>query len=546
LFSTSSKSEITVLDISNVNYDFICNSTIPLSIESLLVDGGFSNTTKITEVSKPSFDKKVIIKEMLAVGVPSIAACIVEPLLTVIDSIFVARFSITSTKSITDLAAMSINGAIFNILAAATAPLCTGTTALVSISQGKDQIKNDQNKTNSSNQVNPITYKIFDNGLILSLSLGILLNILSSFCGKNIVSALSVNPQIEMQKSASQYFKIRMLSFPFTLSNYVIIGFSLGTQNVIAPMVSILTSFFANVIGDYIFIKIMKLGLTGAAIATSLSTVFASSLAILLIYKDRFTNASNSIVKMNIVPAQSPLKKTLRFIQHYFDINIMKNLFSTSSLLLVGSLLNTLTYSSGASISSFVNQVVNSRVSITGSDLKTMHAAAHQVTMQLWWFLSFFSTPLSLIAQALLPRDIMSKNQQRIDTLVKTLLQSTLFIAVLMTSLIIVIPTILPSLFTNSMEIQSLVKSVMWQVAVSQFIICVTTALDGLFIGAKLLKNYVTASFLSTTCAWLYYAYSINHKIGLEGTWNGLLIFSVVRLAFYLTQWNNFIRKIRE
>ena len=49
--------------------------------------------------AKPLKHNKTIAQEMLSVGIPSIAACIVEPLLTVVDTLFIGRFSVSLGKS---------------------------------------------------------------------------------------------------------------------------------------------------------------------------------------------------------------------------------------------------------------------------------------------------------------------------------------------------------------------------------------------------------------------------------------------------------------
>ncbi|RYH12710.1 hypothetical protein EON65_37510, partial [archaeon] len=81
---------------------------------------------KITERTS----KRAISHQIAAVALPALAVCIVEPALSLIDMYFVVRSP--STNPALALTAMSVNNAIFNIIAAATYPLCTGTTAMVS------------------------------------------------------------------------------------------------------------------------------------------------------------------------------------------------------------------------------------------------------------------------------------------------------------------------------------------------------------------------------------------------------------------------------
>eukprot|EP01031_Cornospumella_fuschlensis_P033255 gene33253-40233_t len=67
--------------------------------------------------------KRAMGLQIAAVALPALAVCIVEPALSLIDMYFVGR---SASNSALALAAMSVNNAIFNIVAAATYPLCTG------------------------------------------------------------------------------------------------------------------------------------------------------------------------------------------------------------------------------------------------------------------------------------------------------------------------------------------------------------------------------------------------------------------------------------
>ena len=113
---------------------------------------------------------------------------------------------------------MSINVAIFNILEALTSPLSTFTTSLVSNAFGSAQ--------NSS--------KSAQNSLFLQSHGGYMIDRLFA-------------PECSVFIQAEIYIKIRVLSLPFVLSYYVIVGFSLGTQQLLASLLSKLIAFFANV-----------------------------------------------------------------------------------------------------------------------------------------------------------------------------------------------------------------------------------------------------------------------------------------------------------
>ena len=73
----------------------LITTTLPTQIDNN------SNTNEATDnilvTTKRSIlpRNKTIAQEMLSVGIPSIAACIVEPLLTVVDTLFIGRYSLS-------------------------------------------------------------------------------------------------------------------------------------------------------------------------------------------------------------------------------------------------------------------------------------------------------------------------------------------------------------------------------------------------------------------------------------------------------------------
>ena len=170
--------------------------------------------------------------------------------------------------------------------------------------------------------------------------------------------------------------------------------------------------------------------------------------------------------------------------------------------------------------------------------LSTVQVAAHQIVMQSWWFLSYFSSPFSLVAQAVIPKDLIKGNTKRVKRMAALLLKLTAAAGgVIVTAINVLLILQFPGTFTKNLDIQSIARNVLLPSSVSLFIICMSTVSDGIFIGCNAVQDYLAASVLSTTAAWLYYAFSINNKLGLTGAWNGLLIFSVVRMGYYCTKY---------
>jgi Na+-driven multidrug efflux pump len=448
---------------------------------------------------------------------------------------------------------MSINGALFNIIAAATAPLGTGTTAVISRVRGlqeqkanglnvKKPLSRDMNKNMNQNENEKKEFsvgEIFLSGIFLAAAGGTVLSSLCHLLGEGFVAQVF---QIKgsLLDVTAEYLKIRSLSLPSVLLNYIVFGFSIAMQDSIAPVLSIVTAFIFNVLGDYVLVGRMGYSLTGAAIATALSSYLGSFVALRHIFKTNKirlprtarTEEGNKDDKIDAVNSSNKRWGRRRggggiMWRRIFNKQGMEMFFTASGPLLAGAMVNTMTYSAGARIASFTQDPM----------LSTVQVAAHQIVMQSWWFLSYFSSPFSLVAQAVIPKDLIKGNTKRVKRMAALLLKLTAAAGVIVTAINVLLILQFPGTFTKNLEIQSIARNVLLPSSVSLFIICMSTVSDGIFIGCNAVQDYLAASVLSTTAAWLYYAFSINQKLGLTGAWNGLLIFSVVRMGYYCTKY---------
>lgn len=483
----------------------------------LLMHAGTSTT------SLPDNSKKQLHDEVRKVAIPALAACIVEPALSLVDTYFVGKSTLAAVATL-GLAGMSINGALFNIIAAATSPLGTGTTAVISKLRGEEeemQAMNTNTTTTPSSNTSQVG-TLFLNGIALSASIGVILSSAILLGGKSFLRHAFDIRQVDFLTTATSYFRIRGLSLPSVLINLVVFGFSIAVQDVVAPILSIVTAFWVNVVGDWLLCGVLGQGLTGAAIATTLSSYLGSLLALRHLF-----------LKYTIDLPRVGDGRRIDW-NRLFDRKGLQLFFAASGPLFAGAVANTLTYSAGARVTAFTtNAIVMNEI------------ASHQIVMGSWWFLSFFSSPFSLVGQAILPKDLNAKRNDRARQLIVLLLRSAGVVATATTAVNVALLWGFPTLFTQNPAVHSLLQSVGVQSSVSLGLICLATVMDGLFIGCGRLGDYVKASVLSTATAWLYYALvAIPQKQGLVGTWNGLLIFCLTRFLYFGTRLGGLLRQI--
>ena len=177
-------------------------------------------------------------KEVLAVALPILGACLAEPLLSMIDTACVGRLS--GMSATVGLAALNVNVAIFNMVACCTSFLCTATTAVVGRARSSSEVDGDVAAANT-----------LRDGLVIASSLGTLLMLLVlAFHGAILEKGFGLLPSSETWLPATRYLQIRALSLPAVASTLVAVGVSLGMQDVVTPLLGVLLAFAVNVIGD--------------------------------------------------------------------------------------------------------------------------------------------------------------------------------------------------------------------------------------------------------------------------------------------------------
>lgn len=361
--------------------------------------------------------------------------------------------------------------------------------------------------------------KILVNGIILAVVVGVMCSITLIASSSFIISNCFPLLEQDVVTSSLQYLRIRSMSVPAVLITDVVVGFSLGVQNSVGPMITISLAFVANVLCDLLFVGFLGYGLSGAAWATTIAA-YVGSLVCLLYLVRKFQY-------------QQLGRKGFSSIISLIDGALMKSFYSTGGSIFIGALLETFTYSTGARVASFAGGIKNIPDSAVSLAASTIDVAAHQIAMQTWWLLSYMSSPFALVGQALLPRDMSASKYGKVRYTIQLLLKIATLLGVTCSVVCFILPTFLPALFTDNATIQSVLAEVIPQVTCSQMLICLATVMDGIFIGTGGLDKYVMAGVFSTSCAFAFYVISMHNRWGLTGAWDGLLVFCFVRLLYY-------------
>ncbi|GAA4026653.1 MATE family efflux transporter [Allokutzneria multivorans] len=162
-------------------------------------------------------------------------------------------------------------------------------------------------------------------------------------------------------------------------------------------------------------------------------------------------------------------------------------------------------------------------------------AAAHQVVLQLWTFLSLVLDSLAIAAQSLVGAALGSSDSLRAKALARQITVYGLWFGVLLGVLFAALVTVLPPVFTPDAAVLAQVPHAWWFFVALQPIAGVVFALDGVLLGAGDAAYLRTATLVSAVIGFLPLVWlSLAMGWGLAGVWTALSAFMLLRLAAVL------------
>ena len=262
-----------------------------------------------------------------------------------------------------------------------------------------------------------------------------------------------------------------------------------------------------NIIGDIYLVWVLGMGVAGAAIAT----VSAQYCAMVLI-----------LWRVWVVGKSRSTSVPLRWMG-------LPKMASLRPFLDVGATL--ISRTAAGMIAYFAMAVAATR-------LGTSLVAAHQIAMQIFWFLSFFPEPLSMAAQSLIAKERGSSAAAK--TWAWLLLRCSFLSGVLLTGAVAAALYFGAGLFTTDLVVQEAVRSLVPHGAAAMAICTVMMAFDGISIGAGSFSHLPVAVGLGMAAVlcvlW-------GGDGGLSRVWVALVAFYGTRLVghllYYIAFWED-------
>lgn len=208
-------------------------------------------------------------KEIFKLSWPVMIGMILQSLLNTVDTYFISKLGVNQSAAAG--VANSITGVIFVMSTLVSA----GTIALVSRSFGeRDFLK---------------IKKYSGNSIALSGILGLLLGAICYLNAQWIIEKI-FNPDKIVGDLAYEYISIIFLGTIFVFLNSALRTVIQSLGDTFTPLIIFGISNIINIILDYVFIFIMGMGISGAAIATVISNLFSFIVASLIVLNKIYEN----------------------------------------------------------------------------------------------------------------------------------------------------------------------------------------------------------------------------------------------------------------
>lgn len=436
----------------------------------------------------------VMAREIAALGIPALGGMLIDPVMSLVDTACVGQVSSMQ------LASMAPCTSIYQFFFVIFFFLSTTTTTMVAANPpNADNLTNEQVQEridHNEKVVSCATMLALISGVVVTIGLIAFSDPLMSIAGCS---------SVEMMAHGRKYLRIRALGLPLVLVATVLQGASLGRQDAWTPLKIFATAGIVNLIGDVWLTLGMGWGVMGAAVATLASQVAAAAY---FMFKS-----------MRLKPgrADGPVRLAYKGLP---DREMLRKFCSMALSLLLKSITTMGAYS---------------LLTKAASTMGAMSLAAHQVTLQVWWLLSYIPEPTSTAAQSLVARDIQQR-PWRVPKLVKVLYgiawSAGLCVAVA-TGIVLTVPQLASAIVADTV-VQKLLLTTAVPAMIAQIFCSVGALSDGLAVGCGDYKHLPYNSALALLSLIVSLNWTSKRGMGVAGVWIASWSFHISRMLGHL------------
>jgi putative MATE family efflux protein len=418
--------------------------------------------------------EKFSLMGLLIFSLPSIAASVLEPLASVVDTAMVGHIS---TPLIGSLAiATTILSSftwMFNFLVHAS-------TRNVSHFVAK--------KDHASLMIT------IRSGLKISIVLGVL-STLFLFFARHLLYRLVSMPD-ELALEVDKYFTIRLIGHPFLLIYTTLLSIMRGFADVNRSFYLVLFTTLLNIVVTGILLFILNWGIEGAAVGTVVSQIVGLIVTLFILGKKK-------IIRDNLFKKGLSSDVKIEFGKH------SKELFGRSFILTAVFFMSTR----------------------LAAGLGLPFLAAHQILLQIWLFVSFFVDGVAMTGNILGAKFYALKEMRTLDDIFKKLLWLGFIIGGFFILFYVPFYQWVWSFFTLDREVYEQLEKIWPYVVWSQIINCLSFVYDGLLFGLGEFRFLRRHMFLGTCVTFLPFGFLSYFGESLLAIWLGLIGLNFYRLV---------------
>lgn len=345
-------------------------------------------------------------KQVVKFAVPVLMVPIADPLMSLIDTIFLGQYS-----GSLHVASLSPCTLLFNFAFYSFTALTIATVSIVA-----DYLRQDKDEEAG---------KVLSTSLILGCVGGCLVACVLKMHAPALLVMTGCDPQL--LDLAGLYLGIRAWAFPAAILTSVLQGSFIAQRDSKTPFMIVLTSIILSAFGDYVLMRVYNAGIAAAAWTTLISQYVSATLLL-------FRACTRSrVVPRLVLPTVGEIAQLVRYVGTLGVFYVAK----TSSYLLL--------------------QASAAKMAATA-------LAAHQGCWALWGLCSFTSAPLEQASLAFLPT---AKAGREKNELTAALILTGGCLGVVCSIIAVGIPTMFPWILTADATLWPIMKSIWVQGLVS-------------------------------------------------------------------------------
>lgn len=411
-------------------------------------------------------------QKILDLAIPAAGALLIDPLMTLVDTAFVGRYSGIDAAPLAGLgsaaAILTFSFYLFNFL-------CTATTPLVALKRasGKEQE----------------AVALGGQALSLALTLGSFLTVVLYSFQQPLLRIMGTGITGEAANSyALAFLSVRAFAAPAVLCIEASTGVLRGYLDTKTPIVVLVVANVINLLLDVLLIAVLGLGPMGAAIATTTAEWISAGL-FLAVLAGRLPTASGALGKNRYVLQNdaandndngdsSPPAVSIVPVLAIPPWEQVQPLFVASSSAFFRALILQASLSAASAMAA--------RSGGLEGNTAAAAVAAHQIGIQLWLLCSFFCDSLAAASQGLVADALGRNDSDGVLDVSKTIFVYSLYLGLFLAGLLQLGSSTnwLLDLFTQDPATQTALGQILPLIVLAQPLNAVVFAADGVIQGA--------------------------------------------------------------